>query len=292
MVKFRDELGDVLSSKSALFQWMFKSFNPRWHARMKRSRTELLNKELFRNVPNAVSRDRETIYFLGINRSTVVGALIARKRFKGNIFFVLEQATSLQQTVSALNFDTIMLDELPTSAEIWYAEGANPIPTLRSKHFLLDYRFNNTVTTLLRDHSAIELHRIGSMLENIGWSKEATYIHHCIYYLFNCRVPNSVHIGDGATLAYGGIGVVINKNSRIGKNVKISQNVTLGAKPGGYGPPVIGDGVFIGPNSVLLGGQVGENSIIGAGSVVLKPVPANSVVAGNPARLIKTLEAN
>src|SRR5699024_4236802 len=120
----------------------------------------------------------------------------------------------------------------------------------------------------------------------------ATYIHHCIYYLFNCRVPNSVHIGDGATLAYGGIGVVINKNSRIGKNVKISQNVTLGAKPGGYGPPVIGDGVFIGPNSVLLGGQVGENSIIGAGSVVLKPVPANSVVAGNPARLIKTLEAN
>src|SRR5699024_1855661 len=130
----------VLSSKSALFQWMFKSFIPRWHSRMKRSRTELLNKELFRNVPNAVSRDRETIYFLGINRSTVVGALIARKRFKGNIFFVLEQATSLQQTVSALNFDTIMLDELPTSAEIWYAEGANPIPTLRSKHFLLDYR--------------------------------------------------------------------------------------------------------------------------------------------------------
>ena len=53
----------------------------------------------------------------------------------------------------------------------------------------------------------------------------------------------------------------------------------------------IGDNVFIGMNSIILmGAQIGDNSIIGAGSIVSGHIPANSVAAGNPARVICTLD--
>lgn len=60
---------------------------------------------------------------------------------------------------------------------------------------------------------------------------------------------------------------------------------------GEAGETIIGDNVFIGMNSIILmGAQIGNNVIIGAGSVVSGKVPDNSVVAGNPCRIIRTLE--
>ena len=55
------------------------------------------------------------------------------------------------------------------------------------------------------------------------------------------------------------------------------------------GHTIIEDNVFIGVNSVVLPGvRIGENSIIGAGSIVVKDIPKNSVAAGNPAQVIRT----
>ena len=58
----------------------------------------------------------------------------------------------------------------------------------------------------------------------------------------------------------------------------------------GVEPIIIEDNVFIGTGVIILKGvRVGENSVIGAGSVVTKDVPANSIVAGNPAKLLRQL---
>ena len=76
---------------------------------------------------------------------------------------------------------------------------------------------------------------------------------------------------------------------KIGKNFTCRQNTTLGNKyEGGKDScPTIGDNVSLGANVVIIGDiLIGDNVIVGAGSVVTKSVPANSVVVGNPARVL------
>ena len=91
-------------------------------------------------------------------------------------------------------------------------------------------------------------------------------------------------IGGGLRLIHYGL-VVIHRNAIIGKNCTILHNVTLGKTHKGI--PIVGDNVTIGANSVLIGPIcIGDNVTIGAGSVVVKDVPDNVCVAGNPSRII------
>lgn len=72
---------------------------------------------------------------------------------------------------------------------------------------------------------------------------------------------------------------------RVGKNFQTKHNVTIGNNKGGI--PIIGDNVFIGCGACVLGNvRIGNNSKIGANSVVLNDVPDNSIVVGNPAILL------
>jgi serine O-acetyltransferase len=84
-------------------------------------------------------------------------------------------------------------------------------------------------------------------------------------------------------------GVVIGETSIVGNDVTLYQGVTLGGTGKGHGKrhPTICDNVFIGNNANLLGNiTVGENSRVGAGSVVLTDVPPNSTVVGVPAHIV------
>ena len=93
------------------------------------------------------------------------------------------------------------------------------------------------------------------------------------------------------------IGIVINRQVRIGTGCTIRQNVTIGR--GSYKKetdreyPVIGNNVEIGAHAIIIGGiTVGDNVTIGAGAVVVKDVPSNTVVVGNPARVLRYKDKN
>lgn len=100
--------------------------------------------------------------------------------------------------------------------------------------------------------------------------------------------PGAV-IGKGLFIDHGH-GVVIGETAIIGDNVTLYQGVTLGGtgKECGKRHPTIGDNVMVSAGAKILGSfTVGENSKIGAGSVVLSEVPPNSTVVGVPGRVVK-----
>lgn len=103
------------------------------------------------------------------------------------------------------------------------------------------------------------------------------------------EVPYTTKIGKGFKV-YHLQSIVINKNTVIGNNFVIRQCLTIGNSRSGGNCPVIKDNVEVGANVCIIGDiEIGEGVIIGAGSVVVKSVPANCVVAGNPAKVIKQL---
>jgi serine O-acetyltransferase len=109
-----------------------------------------------------------------------------------------------------------------------------------------------------------------------------------IYYLHSSHVPPEAEIGEGTMLGYGGIGVVIHKDAKIGRHCLISHEVTVGGRSGIPGAPVIGDYVRIGAGAKILGNfHIGDFAVIGANSVVVKDVPPAAVVAGVPARELR-----
>lgn len=96
-------------------------------------------------------------------------------------------------------------------------------------------------------------------------------------------------IGDGMWIAHP-YATILNAES-IGKNFSCIHCTTVGATDKGI--PVIGDNVFLCANVTIVGPvHIGSNVIIGAGSVVVKDIPDNCVVAGNPAKVIKFVGRN
>ena len=96
-------------------------------------------------------------------------------------------------------------------------------------------------------------------------------------------------IGKGLFIDHGH-GVVIGETTIIGDNVTLYQGVTLGGtgKETGKRHPTLEDNVMVSVGAKVLGSfTIGENSKIGAGSVVLKEVPPNSTVVGVPGRVVK-----
>ena len=104
-----------------------------------------------------------------------------------------------------------------------------------------------------------------------------------------------IEIHPGATIGKGlfidhGSGVIIGETAELGDNVTLYQGVTLGGtgKEQGKRHPTLRDNVMVSAGAKVLGSfTIGENSKIGAGSVVLKEVPPNCTVVGVPGRIVK-----
>lgn len=121
-------------------------------------------------------------------------------------------------------------------------------------------------------------------------------------------IRDQVEIGDGAVIM---LGASINIGSVVGEGTMIDMNVVLGGRatvgknchigagavlagviePPSAKPVVIEDGVVIGANAVVLEGvTVGEGAVVAAGAIVTEDVPANTLVAGTPAKVIKNID--
>src|SRR5688500_9573306 len=132
---------------------------------------------------------------------------------------------------------------------------------------------------------AMWLYRMARRLRMRGVPVVPDLLRKAIYYLHSSHVPPEADIGEGTMMGYGGIGVVIHKDAKIGRHCLISHEVTIGGRSGIAGAPVIGAYVRIGAGAKILGNiHIGDFAAIGANSVVVKDVPSAAVVAGVPSR--------
>ncbi|MDY2912598.1 MAG: serine acetyltransferase [Agathobacter sp.] len=105
---------------------------------------------------------------------------------------------------------------------------------------------------------------------------------------YTTDIPSKTKIGPGFIIRHVG-GIAINAEAVIGKNVEILQGVTIGSERRGSrtGSPHIGDNVWIGTNAVIVGKiSIGNNVLIAPNAYVNFDVPDNSIVIGNPGKIV------
>ena len=118
-------------------------------------------------------------------------------------------------------------------------------------------------------------------------------IFQCCKILYLTDIPASVEIGKGFKIDHLG-NIVINPRVKIGENVTILNGVLIGQQNRGVtkGCPTIGDKVWIGTNSIIVGKvNIGNNVLIAPGAFVNFSVPDNSIVIGNPGKIISDQNA-
>lgn len=110
-------------------------------------------------------------------------------------------------------------------------------------------------------------------------------------WVWGIELPRKLTVGKGLSL-YHGHALVVNQGVVIGDNCVLRNSTTIGHKKLADGSftkcPVIGNNVDIGANVCIIGDiTIGDNVIIGAGSVVTKSFPSNCIIVGNPARILE-----
>lgn len=136
---------------------------------------------------------------------------------------------------------------------------------------------------------ALYMHRIAHWFWCRRFHLLARMIAHASRFLTGIEIHPAARIGPGLFIDHG-MGVVIGETTQIGANVTLYQGVVLGGtgKEKGKRHPTIGDNVVVATGAAVLGSfTVGNNSRIGAGSVVLTEVPPNSTVVGVPGRVVR-----
>ncbi|WP_132031044.1 serine O-acetyltransferase [Aquabacter spiritensis] len=135
---------------------------------------------------------------------------------------------------------------------------------------------------------ALQTHRLAHWLWGRGQRDFALYLQSRASSVFDVDIHPAVPVGRGLFLDHA-TGIVIGATAAIEDDVSILQGVTLGGtgKETGDRHPKIRRGVLIGAGAKVLGNiEVGHCARIAAGSVVLKPVPHNTTVAGIPAKVV------
>src|SRR6476661_5021056 len=135
---------------------------------------------------------------------------------------------------------------------------------------------------------AVLLHRVAHALYGGGWFTPARMASQFSRMMTGIEIHPGAKIGRRFFIDHG-MGVVIGETAEIGDDVLLYQGVTLGGtgKVTGKRHPTLGNGVVVGTGAKILGNiRIGDYSKIGAGSVVVRPVPDRSTVVGIPGRVV------
>ncbi|AFP84622.1 serine O-acetyltransferase [secondary endosymbiont of Ctenarytaina eucalypti] len=146
----------------------------------------------------------------------------------------------------------------------------------------------STPLLYLKGVHALQAYRISHWLWYQNRQELAIYFQNQISVSFGVDIHPAARIGCGIMLDHA-TGIVIGETAVVEDDVSILQSVTLGAtgKISGDRHPKIREGVMIGAGATIIGNiEVGRRAKIGAGSVVLRSVPAYSTAAGVPARVV------
>jgi serine O-acetyltransferase len=141
---------------------------------------------------------------------------------------------------------------------------------------------------------AILLHRVSHKLYRWGVPFFPRFISQVSRFLTGIEIHPGATIGRRFFIDHG-MGVVIGETAEIGDDVLLYQGVTLGGTGNEKGKrhPTLGNSVVVGTGAKVLGNiKIGDNVKIGAGSVVVHPVPDHSTVVGIPGRVVKTRGEN
>lgn len=152
------------------------------------------------------------------------------------------------------------------------------------KKYIMDLIFPN--------RRAVKLIYSLQKARNKGQKIKSVYLWNKLIKNYGLHISNGASIGEGLTLPHP-LGIVIGMGVEIGKNSTIFQNVTIGTKHSSIDNeikyPKIGNNVIIYTNTVVIGDvSIGDNTIIGANSLVLENLESNSIYAGNPIKKIGT----
>ncbi len=193
-------------------------------------------------------------------------ALFLTTATTGGAYLLLNRKGSLRRTLKAVSSDLEAIRERDPAA-------ANLLEAL----------------TCYSGLHAILLHRMAHFLYEQELPLAPRLVSQLNRFLTGIEIHPAARIGDGFFIDHGA-GVVIGETAEVGENVTLYQGVTLGGtgKETGKRHPTLMDGVTVGAGAKVLGAvTVGENAKIGAGSVVIHDVPANSTVVGNPGRPVR-----
>jgi len=135
---------------------------------------------------------------------------------------------------------------------------------------------------------ALQIYRIAHWLWSNDRKSLALYLQNRVSEIFAVDIHPAAQIGAGIMIDHA-TGLVVGETTVIGDNVSMLHSVTLGGTGAQAGDrhPKIHCGVLIAAGAKILGNiEVGEGAKVGAGSLVLEPVPAHTTVAGVPAKIV------
>ena len=143
------------------------------------------------------------------------------------------------------------------------------------------------VITCYPGFHALLIHRLAHRLWRMKLRWLARFVSHVSRFLTGIEIHPAARMGRGVFIDHG-MGIVIGETAEVGNNVSLLQGVTLGGTSTKREKrhPTLRDNVTVGSGAKIIGAiTIGENSRVGAGSVVVRDVPPNAVVVGVPGRV-------